>query len=77
MEDSESAALLGCECEESEIFSESNVRRYMTIQPLVIQVKASWVNLALKCNRASACYFIYLASNSLGRQVSDLGWVCV
>lgn len=29
LEDSESAALLCCECGESEIFSDFNVRRYM------------------------------------------------
>lgn len=31
VEDSESAALLCCECEESEIFNDSNVRRYMIL----------------------------------------------
>ena len=49
LEDSESAALLCCECEDSEIFSDSNVRRYLSFYSLlVIQVKAFRVNLALQ-----------------------------
>lgn len=34
LEDSESAALLCCEREESEIFSDSNVRRYLSLYSL-------------------------------------------
>lgn len=34
LEDNESAALLCYECEESEIFSDSNVRRYMILYSL-------------------------------------------
>ena len=36
LEDSESAALLCCECEDSEIFSDSNVRRYLSFYSLLV-----------------------------------------
>lgn len=63
LEDSESAALLCCECGESEIFSDFNVRRYMfyahtnNIQPLVIKIFWEVVQLASDV----ANLFVYLA----------------
>lgn len=59
LEDSESAALFCCECEESEIFSDSNVRRYMILYSLWWLSKSF---LAFKSNWDSAYYFIYLTS---------------